>query len=357
VDIWFSELDVDHSNQLEGEEIKALLRRMGEPTDDDSMRETMGALDPDGSGEISKEEFVVWFEGKIRQMLDSPFDLMYGTSSSHAYWWSSQVLWLKTLINLIFTFGYFRFPETWHFYVHFVVGCSLFLLVHFEPYLRSVDSKVAILTLLSLSGLSHIAAIFRAGEKWSDGFLAISTLLFALPLVVAAGLTTMEAHARLLVLQKKKRKKRMWRRIRQEWEDEWKKKTVAELVTAILKRESNRCCGRWCTCCRRDSVAVIAESVVANEGSKKEENVFAPAGPTGWEEREKVQMQQHDSQSPTGGPTPPDDADASDASGIEDISPAERASAAEAAVDQAGQAVNVDQVEEEDLQAALAEFM
>jgi hypothetical protein len=363
VDIWFAELDVDNSNQLEGEEIKALLRRMGEPTDDDSMNDTMAVLDPDGSGEISKEEFVVWFEGKIRQMLDSPFDLMYGTSSSHAYWWSSQVLWLKTLINLIFTFGYFRFPETWHFYVHFVVGCSLFLLVHFNPYLRSVDSKVAILTLLSLSGLSHIAAIFRAGEKWSDGFLAISILLFALPLVVAAGLTAMEAHARLLVLQKKKRKKRMWRRIRQEWEDEWKKKTLAELVAALLKRESKYCCGRCCTCCRRDSVAVIeAQSVVAIKGSKKEENVLAPAPaePTDWEEREKVQMQQHDSQSPAGGPTLPADTDANDANGIEDISPPEKASAAEVVADQAGQAGQaeiIDQEEEEDLQTALAEFM
>ena len=157
-----------------------------------SLQLCMLELDPDGSGVVSRDEFSTWYTGQLKSLMESPFDLMYGTTHSHAFWWSSQVLWVKFLVNLVFTFGYFKLPDSWHFYISCIVATSLFLLVNQHPYVNSIDHQVELLALLCLGGLAHIAAIFRAGETWSSGFMVIAFVLFAIPFLAIAILTAAE---------------------------------------------------------------------------------------------------------------------------------------------------------------------
>eukprot|EP01047_Picozoa_sp_COSAG01_P016864 COSAG01_NODE_876_length_12963_cov_5.315454_5_plen_122_part_00 len=49
IDHWFDELDADDSGCLEGNEIKQLLKRMGEETDDDDVAHAMLEMDPSGT--------------------------------------------------------------------------------------------------------------------------------------------------------------------------------------------------------------------------------------------------------------------------------------------------------------------
>ena len=100
VDTWFVELDADGSGSLEGDEVKELLRRMGQDTRTKTMKKVMIELDPDGSGSASKPEFEVWFRKQLEGMLSTPFDVLYGTNTAGGYWWFMQTLWVKTGINM-----------------------------------------------------------------------------------------------------------------------------------------------------------------------------------------------------------------------------------------------------------------
>ena len=58
VHAWFDELDTDHSGSLEGPEITELHKRMGHTLD-------LSALDPDGDGEVTRQEFNDWYHGQL----------------------------------------------------------------------------------------------------------------------------------------------------------------------------------------------------------------------------------------------------------------------------------------------------
>ena len=62
VDKWFDELDADHSGSLESSEITELHKRMGQTLD-------VSTLDPDGDGEVTKQEFTEWYHGQLTAVL------------------------------------------------------------------------------------------------------------------------------------------------------------------------------------------------------------------------------------------------------------------------------------------------
>ena len=108
---WWSELDADGSGDLDRNEIKVLLGRMKWSTkekDIDAAIEQIESVcddDEDNDGAIGHDEFIAWFELQLQSIVDAPFDVFYGTTRSEQYWWFVQVLWLKTSVNLLFTFG------------------------------------------------------------------------------------------------------------------------------------------------------------------------------------------------------------------------------------------------------------
>ena len=57
----------------------------------------MSVLDADASGVISRQEFQDWYDEQLTHLIRSPFDMLFGTTRSDAYWWFAQVLWLKLL--------------------------------------------------------------------------------------------------------------------------------------------------------------------------------------------------------------------------------------------------------------------
>ena len=57
------------------------------------------------------------------------------------------------------------------------------MMFYFDPYVAPVDQHVALLSLLSLAGVSHITSIFKAGTTWDPLYIILTALLFFLPLV------------------------------------------------------------------------------------------------------------------------------------------------------------------------------
>jgi hypothetical protein len=177
---WFDELDTDNSGALEGEEITELHRRMGGTLD-------KKVLDPDGDGSVTKQEFNDWYHGQVAAVADSPFDVLYGTTTSAGYWWTCYfLLWLKTAINVLYTYGSARQLE-WHIWMHMLLAISMFLMTYQVPYVAALDHHVAQLALGSLAGVAHISSIFKAGTTWDPTYIVLTVLLFLLPLVAFVG--------------------------------------------------------------------------------------------------------------------------------------------------------------------------
>lgn len=86
LDQWWAELDADRSGFLDTSESKALLRRMGEATTESALSAFLRTLDPDGSGEISRSQFEAWYDAQLSSLVGTPFDVLYGTTHSSAYW-------------------------------------------------------------------------------------------------------------------------------------------------------------------------------------------------------------------------------------------------------------------------------
>ena len=179
-DRWFDELDDDNSGALEGEEIKELHRRMGGTLN-------LATLDPDGDGEVTKQEFNDWYHGQLAAVADSPFDVLYGTTTAAGYWWTCYfLLWLKTAINVLYTYGSARQLE-WHIWMHMLLVTSMFMLTYQVPYVADLDHHVAQLALGSLAGVAHISSIFKAGTTWDPAYVVLTALLFLLPLLAFVG--------------------------------------------------------------------------------------------------------------------------------------------------------------------------
>jgi Ca2+-binding EF-hand superfamily protein len=182
VDAWFTELDADRSGTLENHEIEALLHKMGEGDGDGRATHLLEALDPDGSGKVSKPEFELWYHAQLTSMVHNPFDVLYGTTTPANFWWFLQILWLKTTINLLFTFGYYG-GFAWHIWMHTLLALSIGLMVTYQPYIARVDGQVELFALLSLACLAHISSLFKTGEAWNEVYVVLAGALFLVPVV------------------------------------------------------------------------------------------------------------------------------------------------------------------------------
>merc|ERR1712166_491002 len=125
------------------------------------------------------------------------YDVLFGAYQPSAYWWFMQVLWLKTGINMLFTFGYFG-TFKWHLWVHLLLAASVCLMVLAAPHTNLVDSTIELFVLVCLAGVTHVASIFKSGEEWTARYLVATAVLALLPLVATIGMTfTMKKHVKL----------------------------------------------------------------------------------------------------------------------------------------------------------------
>ena len=165
-----------------------LLKRLGENVSRSNMEKTFWELDEDGDGEISLDEFMHWYTKRSSSISNSAFDVLFGPYKPHASWWFMQILWLKTAINVLFTFGYFG-GFSWHLWVHLTLAASICTMSLVQPHSSFIDASIELFALICLAGVTHVASIFKAGEQWSSDYLVATAVMAALPLVVAFGLT------------------------------------------------------------------------------------------------------------------------------------------------------------------------
>ena len=52
------------------------------------------------------------------------------------------MLWMKTGINMLFTFGFYGVIDNWHIWMHVLLALSVILLVSKQPYISTVDTQV-----------------------------------------------------------------------------------------------------------------------------------------------------------------------------------------------------------------------
>jgi len=188
VSTWFEEIDEDGGGELDKAEIKLLLKRMGEGTGKKKFAKVWNELDVDKDGAISEIEFTNWYRQRVGSVPDTPYDVLFGAYGPTAYWWFMQVLWIKTGINMLFTFGYFG-SFSWHLWVHLVLAASVCLMVLAEPHTNDMDKIIEMFALVSLAAVTHIASIFKSGEEWTTRYLVATLILALLPLVTTFGLT------------------------------------------------------------------------------------------------------------------------------------------------------------------------
>jgi Ca2+-binding EF-hand superfamily protein len=135
----FKKADEDGSGELSHDEIKQVCADMGRTLVKEELVEAFAEMDRDGSGDVSFEEFQEWFrEDKKKQIqasaaeqgggtvvdpgditaitrgelhawfrlritgtIETPFDVLYGTTRPECYWWFIVVLWMKFTINAL----------------------------------------------------------------------------------------------------------------------------------------------------------------------------------------------------------------------------------------------------------------
>ena len=182
VDQWFDELDEDNSGMLEASEVKVLLTRMGEATDEVTRWRFAASLDPEGAGAVSKEQFEQWYSLQVTSLVSTSFDVLYGTTRSGAYWWFMQQMWLKTLINMLYTFGIAN-QFDWHVWMHTLLAVSVILMVNQHPYISPLDQQVELFALLSLAAVAHVSSIFKLGVNWDSAYLGLTVMLFMIPIL------------------------------------------------------------------------------------------------------------------------------------------------------------------------------
>jgi hypothetical protein len=255
---WFDELDEDSSGSLERQEVAALLERMHERSDAHALTRVMAVIDPDASGQVSRPEFDAWYGRQITSLIESPFDVLYGTTTSREWWWFAQVLYLKTAINICFTFGYHHLPDSWHMAVHVVLACSLFLMVNRLPYISRVDHQVELLGLLCLATFSHLSAVRKSGEAWGAGVLTLAATLFLIPFCALTGLFGRELLAR-----------KRWRaaaELASQVAVDISQVVVGKTIESIqvLRRRRRHCC---CCCCANNRGTAVVAAVVADAAS------------------------------------------------------------------------------------------
>ena len=91
-----------------------------------------------------------------------------------------QTLWLKTAINVLYSFGK-AVALAWHMYMHLALGASVCALVNFKPYINKADEKVELVALLALAAVTHVASLGA-----DPGMLGIVVGLAAVPFLALA---------------------------------------------------------------------------------------------------------------------------------------------------------------------------
>lgn len=218
----FKEQDVDRSGDLDQEEIHAVLKQMGRELTPEQLQRAFAEMNSDGNGGVELDEFLrwfrkdkmkqmqtddpaavakavtigelhAWFRQRIKNTVQTPFDILYGTTVVYAYWWWALVLWLKTYINLIYSWG--SNSETsgvsWHIWLHLGLAVFVCISVNTRPYQNVVDFKVELFAVLTLNLVTHIASVYKTGESWDAGAVALTTCLATIPIV---GLILLKLH-------------------------------------------------------------------------------------------------------------------------------------------------------------------
>eukprot|EP01043_Picozoa_sp_COSAG02_P034565 COSAG02_NODE_2426_length_8891_cov_4.565059_2_plen_1149_part_00 len=192
VEKWFNSIDVDGSGELDRDEVRELLAKLGEGKSKSKFEKNWEELDqPDENGVkdgvISLDEFSDWYMKRVEAVPDTPYDVLFGAYSAGGYWWFMQVLWLKTAINMLFTFGYFGTFQ-WHLWVHLALATSVCLMVLSQPHTSRVDYVIELFVLLCLAAVTHVSSIFKSGEEWGTRYLVATAVLAFLPLITTFSL-------------------------------------------------------------------------------------------------------------------------------------------------------------------------
>jgi hypothetical protein len=127
-----------------------------------------------GDTELQVEAFSVQISGKstgamrpiLRELMspfESPFDILYGSTTAANYWWFAHVLWLKSAICGIFTFGTALLFD-WQMFTHLLLTMSLALAVTTQPYISQNDRHAEAFVLLSLAMVSHVSSLIKSTE-------------------------------------------------------------------------------------------------------------------------------------------------------------------------------------------------
>lgn len=163
----FEELDANKSGTLDGEKFAGLVKKMNLDHGEgiaQALEKVKLELHAGTDGAVSKENYKAWFHEKVHTLEESPYDILFQLTKSHASMWWLWILLLKAVISLLYTLGVggeFRF----HVWFHAVLAVSLSLLVVKQPYLERRDHYLEVATMLSLIGMSHISSIF-ANTVW-----------------------------------------------------------------------------------------------------------------------------------------------------------------------------------------------
>jgi hypothetical protein len=136
---------------------------------------------------VRKGAFYSWYHRKCSEAVESPFDVLYGTSKPAASYWFAVVLWLKLVINFLHSVGQSTELE-WGVWVQLALGVTVCILVLVRPYISLDDERVDIAALLSLVGVLACSFTARAGEPLAPAYTAVAAVLAAAPIVTLLGL-------------------------------------------------------------------------------------------------------------------------------------------------------------------------
>jgi hypothetical protein len=136
---------------------------------------------------VRKGAFYSWYHRKCSEAVESPFDVLYGTSKPAASYWFAVVLWLKLVINFLHSIGQSTELE-WGVWVQLALGVTVCILVLVRPYISLDDERVEIVALLSLVGVLACTFTARAGEPLAPAYTAVAAVLAVAPIVTLFGL-------------------------------------------------------------------------------------------------------------------------------------------------------------------------
>jgi hypothetical protein len=134
-------------------------------------------------GAISKAEFEAWYCEWAVSIPAVPYDVLFGPYQPSSYWWFVQVLWLKLVINLLFTFGYYS-SLNWHLWIHLVLASSIMLLLLNRPHLDPSSLTIEAIAMVCLSGVTHVVISDTANKGLSTSAMVTTVGLVCLPIAI-----------------------------------------------------------------------------------------------------------------------------------------------------------------------------